>query len=90
MWERRDKVEGAGAGWGQAQEPASQCARVCQNYPLAIYPVVSSRRKSDFCRILGILGDFRHWVNGVGRAGGQAVSNQMFSMESGRNPVEIP
>ena len=24
-------------GWAQAKEPASQCARVCQNYPLANY-----------------------------------------------------
>ena len=24
-------------------EPASQCARVCRNYPLANYPVVSPR-----------------------------------------------
>ena len=29
---------GGGVGWGQAKEPASPCARVCQNYPLAIYP----------------------------------------------------
>ena len=28
-------------GWGPAHEPASQCARVCQNYPLANYPLVS-------------------------------------------------
>ena len=27
-----------GVGWGQAKEPASQCARVCPNCPLAIYP----------------------------------------------------
>ena len=32
-----------GVGWGPAKEPASQCARVCQNYPLAIYPLVSPR-----------------------------------------------
>ena len=32
-----------GAGWGQAKKPASQCARVCQNYPLAIYLLVSPR-----------------------------------------------
>ena len=31
--------EGGGVGWGQAKEPASQCARVCQNYPVAIYPL---------------------------------------------------
>ena len=30
-----------GAGWGQAKEPASQFASVCQNYPLANYPLVS-------------------------------------------------
>ena len=32
------EVEGGGLvgwGWGQAKEPASQCARVCQKYPLA-------------------------------------------------------
>ena len=37
--------EGGGVGWGQAKELASQCARVCQNYPLAIYPLVSPRLK---------------------------------------------
>ena len=37
----------AGVGWGQVKEPASQCARVCQNYPLAIYPLVSPRFFSD-------------------------------------------
>ena len=37
-----------GRGWGvwgvecgQATEPANQCASVCQNYPLANYPLVS-------------------------------------------------
>ena len=30
--------EGGGGGVGQAKEPASQCARVCQSYPLANYP----------------------------------------------------
>ena len=34
---------GWGVGWGLAKEPASQCARVCRNYPLANYPVVSPR-----------------------------------------------
>ena len=28
-------------GWGPAKEPASPCARVCQNYLLANYPLVS-------------------------------------------------
>ena len=32
---------GWAVGWGPAKELASQCARVCQNYPLAIYPLVS-------------------------------------------------
>ena len=43
--ENKGKGEGEpggwGVGWGPAKEPASQCARVCQNYPLAIYPLVS-------------------------------------------------
>ena len=29
---------GWGVRWGPAKEPASQCARICQNYPLASYP----------------------------------------------------
>ena len=44
--ENEGKGEGGGeggVGWGQAEEPASQCARVCQTYPLAIYPLVSPR-----------------------------------------------
>ena len=32
-----------GVGWGQAKELASRCARVCQSYPLANYPLVPSR-----------------------------------------------
>ena len=28
-------------GWGPAKEPASQCASVCRNYPLANNPLVS-------------------------------------------------
>ena len=36
------KGGGWGLGWGQAKEPTSQCARVCQNYPLANYPLVSA------------------------------------------------
>ena len=36
--ENEGKREGGGEGWGgPAKEPASQCARVCQNYPLANY-----------------------------------------------------
>ena len=31
---------GGGVGWGLVKEPASQCARVCQDYPLANYPLV--------------------------------------------------
>ena len=40
-WENEGKGggggEGEGVGSGPAKEPASQCARVCQNYPLAIH-----------------------------------------------------
>ena len=36
--EKMREREGGGEG-GQAKEPASQCARICQNYPLAIYPL---------------------------------------------------
>ena len=32
-------------GWGEAKQKASQCAHVCQNYPLAIYPLVSPRNQ---------------------------------------------
>ena len=35
--------EGSGAGWGHAKELASQCVQVCQNYPLANYPLASPR-----------------------------------------------
>ena len=45
--ENEGKGEGGGeegwVGWGQAKEPASQCIRVCQNYPLAICLLVSHR-----------------------------------------------
>ena len=37
--------EGQRMGWGQAKELASQCAGVCQDYPLPNYPLVSSRNK---------------------------------------------
>ena len=33
--ERGRGLGGWGVGWGPAKEPASHCARVCQNYPLA-------------------------------------------------------
>ena len=33
-------------GRGGVKEPESQCARVCQNYPLANYPLVSPRPKT--------------------------------------------
>ena len=39
----REGVGRVGGGWGQAKEPASQCARVCQNYLLAIYPLVRTQ-----------------------------------------------
>ena len=41
------KGKGWGGGWGQAMEPASPCARVCQNYPLANYPLVSPRLEKN-------------------------------------------
>ena len=43
LWKKREKGNevgrvGVGVGVGeQAKEPASQCARVCQNFPLAKY-----------------------------------------------------
>ena len=43
--EKRGKGKGGGrwgVGWGKAKGPASQCARVCQNYGLANYPLVLS------------------------------------------------
>ena len=36
-------MENKGKGRGQAKEPASQCARFCQNYPLANCSLVSPR-----------------------------------------------
>ena len=40
----REKGKGwGGVGWGPAKEPASQCARVCGNYPVVNYPLVSPR-----------------------------------------------
>ena len=38
------REEREGVGWGQAKEPPSQCAHVCQNYLVANYPLVSPRR----------------------------------------------
>ena len=46
LWKMAEKW-GWGVGWGQTKEPASQCARFCQNYPLAIYPLVSPRINSQ-------------------------------------------
>ena len=31
-------------GWGPAKEPASQCARICQNQPLANYQSGNDKR----------------------------------------------
>ena len=45
--------EGRAVGWGPAKEAASQCARVCQNYPLANYPLVSPQTLS-IGAILGV------------------------------------
>ena len=47
----RERVYGWGGG-RQAKEPASQCARVCQNYPPANYSLVSPRTsaKQKCCR----------------------------------------
>ena len=46
--EIRDKGEGGwGLGCGQANELGSQCARVCQNYPLANYPLVCPQGIAD-------------------------------------------
>ena len=36
-------VVGGGVGTGKGTVPASRCECVCQNYPLAIYPLVSPR-----------------------------------------------
>ena len=42
LWKIREKGKGKGrvGGWGgrPAKEPASQCARICQNYLLVNYP----------------------------------------------------
>ena len=49
LWEMREMERGWGgwgARWGQAKEPASQCARVCRNGPLANCPLASPRTKS--------------------------------------------
>ena len=47
---------GLGVGWELGKEPASQCARVCQNYPLANYPLAFSQSHSEGSAILGVLG----------------------------------
>ena len=45
-WFSCGKCEGKrGVGWGQAKERASPCAGICQNYPLANYPLVSPQRE---------------------------------------------
>ena len=43
--EKQGKQEGGGVrgGWDGDRQRASQCARVCQNDPLANYPLVSPR-----------------------------------------------
>ena len=41
---------GLGVGWGQTKELANRCARVCQNYPLAIYSLAFPRRLSFWVR----------------------------------------
>ena len=38
--------EGRGVVWELAKEPASQCACVCQNYPLTNYPLVNFSPKN--------------------------------------------
>ena len=43
----------AGVGWGQAKEPASRCARVCQNYPLGKYSLDSPRNAIHYARSAG-------------------------------------
>ena len=42
--------EGGGVGWGQTKEQASRCAHVCQNYPLAVCPLVFPREVRQIAR----------------------------------------
>ena len=51
-------------GQGQTKEPASQCARVCQNYPLAIYLLVSPRSPAP--SFLGGGGDLVSHYSAIG------------------------
>ena len=57
--EDEGKGEGGGkGGWwggGLAKEPASQCARVCQNYPSVNYSLVSPRVQEAFCFVFCFL-----------------------------------
>ena len=44
-----------GVGWGQGNKPGCQCARVCQTYPVANYPLVSHRIKRLGILMLSVL-----------------------------------
>ena len=57
--ENEGKGEGGGEGGDRQKEAASQCARVCQNYPLANQPWVSPRSRrprETLCQTFGISG----------------------------------
>ena len=49
-------------GWGQAKEPASQCTRVCQNCPLANYPLVSHRRNEEMIPVSAPIRGCLVWI----------------------------
>ena len=65
--ENKGKGEGGGGGlgWGPAKEPASQCARFCQNHPLL------GGRFGHF--LFFLLGEGEVGVRSASRGGGDVV-----------------
>ena len=54
-----------GVGWALAKELASRCTLVCQNYPLANYPLVSP----GFLRLRETLCESGRWINALKKRG---------------------
>ena len=82
LWKKEGNREGSGewrgVGWGQAKEPASRRARVCQNYPLAIYPLVSPQ-SCNFVR------EFLYRAHG--RSGGQTAGGDSKAFPRLKQPL---
>ena len=77
-----------GEGWGgrQAKEPASPCACICQNYPLAIYLLVSYRFPPLVAPYCAIPQDYLSLSPKAGhnKAGRSDFRNQRFEPDTGK------